>query len=96
MSTTASSAMSYARTGRNGGAIHIDGVTIAIVLSIALLGLVMVTSASVSIALVVIHSSAASSMSWASAPGFRLASSSRTAFRHPVRSRVRNAEAVVE
>src|SRR6202035_4730092 len=33
-----------------GGAVHIDTTTIAIVLSIALLGLVMVTSASVSIA----------------------------------------------
>jgi cell division protein FtsW len=42
--------MSYARSGRSGGAVHIDTVTIAIVLSIALLGLVMVTSASVSIA----------------------------------------------
>ena len=42
--------MSYGRSGRSGGAVHIDTVTIAIVLSIALLGLVMVTSASVSIA----------------------------------------------
>src|SRR4051812_30367009 len=50
MSTVAGSALSYARSGRNGGAVHIDTVTIAIVLSIALLGLVMVTSASVSIA----------------------------------------------
>ena len=50
MSTVASSALSYARSGRNGGAVHIDSVTIAIVLSIALLGLVMVTSASVSVA----------------------------------------------
>ncbi len=49
-STAASSPMSYARSGRSGGAVHIDAVTIAIVLSIALLGLVMVTSASVSIA----------------------------------------------
>ena len=38
------------RSGRGGGAVHIDSVTIALVLSIALLGLVMVTSASVSIA----------------------------------------------
>ena len=50
MSTVASSALSYARSGRNGGAVHIDSITIAIVLSIALLGLVMVTSASVSVA----------------------------------------------
>jgi cell division protein FtsW len=49
-STVASSPMSYARSGRGGGAVHIDTVTIALVLSIALLGLVMVTSASVSIA----------------------------------------------
>jgi cell division protein FtsW len=42
--------MSFARSGRGGGAVHIDSVTIALVLSIALLGLVMVTSASVSIA----------------------------------------------
>src|SRR5215475_15047351 len=49
-STIAGSPMSYARSGRGGGAIHIDSVTVAIVLSIALLGLVMVTSASVSIA----------------------------------------------
>jgi cell division protein FtsW len=38
------------RSSRGGGAVHIDSVTIALVLSIALLGLVMVTSASVSIA----------------------------------------------
>ncbi len=49
-STSATSPMSYGRSGRGGGAIHIDSVTVAIVLSIALLGLVMVTSASVSIA----------------------------------------------
>jgi cell division protein FtsW len=49
-SPAASSNMTYARSGRNSGAIHIDTVTIAIVLTIALLGLVMVTSASVSIA----------------------------------------------
>jgi cell division protein FtsW len=42
--------MSYARSSRGGGAVHIDTVTIALVLAIALLGLVMVTSASVSIA----------------------------------------------
>jgi cell division protein FtsW len=46
----ASSSMSYARSGRSGGAVHIDAVTIAIVLAISLLGLVMVTSASMSIA----------------------------------------------
>jgi cell division protein FtsW len=49
-STVANSSMSYARSSRGGGAIHIDTVTVVIVLSIALLGLVMVTSASVSIA----------------------------------------------
>jgi cell division protein FtsW len=49
-STVANSPMSYARSSRGGGAIHIDTVTVVIVLSIALLGLVMVTSASVSIA----------------------------------------------
>ena len=38
------------RSYRGGGAVHIDSVTIALVLAIALLGLVMVTSASVSIA----------------------------------------------
>jgi cell division protein FtsW len=42
--------MTYARSSRNGSAVHIDSVTIAIVLAISLLGLVMVTSASVSIA----------------------------------------------
>jgi cell division protein FtsW len=42
--------MTYARSSRGGGAVHIDSVTIAIVLAISLLGLVMVTSASVSIA----------------------------------------------
>src|SRR5215475_4928477 len=42
--------MTYARSGSRGSTLHIDGVTIAIVLSIVLLGLVMVTSASVSIA----------------------------------------------
>jgi cell division protein FtsW len=42
--------MVYARSGGRGGAVHIDAVTIALVLGIVLLGLVMVTSASVSIA----------------------------------------------
>jgi cell division protein FtsW len=46
----AGSPMSYARSSRGGGAIHIDSVTVVIVLSITLLGLVMVTSASVSTA----------------------------------------------
>ncbi len=50
MSTVASSAMTYARSGRSSGVIHVDTSTIAIVLAISLLGLVMVTSASVSIA----------------------------------------------
>jgi cell division protein FtsW len=42
--------MTYARSGRSSGALHLDTATIAIVLAISLLGLVMVTSASVSIA----------------------------------------------
>ncbi len=46
----ASSPLSYARSSGKAGAVHIDTVTIAIVLSIVLLGLVMVTSASVSVA----------------------------------------------
>jgi cell division protein FtsW len=50
MSSAASSAMAYARSSKGGGAVHIDSVMIAIVLAISLLGLVMVTSASVSIA----------------------------------------------
>jgi len=41
--------MGFARSGSRGG-VHLDAVTIAIVLGIVLLGLVMVTSASVSIA----------------------------------------------
>jgi cell division protein FtsW len=49
-SAAASSPMNYARSGRSGGAVHIDTVTISIVLAISLLGLVMVTSASVSVA----------------------------------------------
>jgi len=48
--TAASSTMTFARSGRSSGAVHLDAVTIAIVLAITLLGLVMVTSASVSIA----------------------------------------------
>jgi cell division protein FtsW len=42
--------MGYARSGRGGGGVHLDPVTIALALGIVLLGLVMVTSASVSIA----------------------------------------------
>ncbi|HEY3784481.1 MAG TPA: putative lipid II flippase FtsW [Steroidobacteraceae bacterium] len=49
-STAAGTPMTYARTSRGGGAIHIDTVTVALVLAISLLGLIMVTSASVSIA----------------------------------------------
>ncbi len=49
MSVSASPALPYSRA-RAGGAIHIDTVTVALVLAISLLGLVMVTSASVSIA----------------------------------------------
>ncbi len=45
-----SSLMGFARSGARTGPVHLDGVTIAIVLGIVLLGLVMVTSASVSIA----------------------------------------------
>ena len=50
MSSTLTSTLSYARSGRGGGTVHIDFVTIALIASISLLGLVMVTSASVSIA----------------------------------------------
>ncbi len=43
--------MSYARTGRRGGVtVHLDWVTVGLVSAILLLGLVMVTSASISIA----------------------------------------------
>ena len=44
------SLMGFARSGSRGGGVHLDSVTIAIALGIVLLGLVMVTSASVSIA----------------------------------------------
>jgi cell division protein FtsW len=44
------SSMPFARSGSRGGSIHIDRVTVGLVLSIVLLGLVMVTSASISIA----------------------------------------------
>jgi cell division protein FtsW len=50
MSSVASSTMAFARSSGRGGAVHIDSVTIALVLGIVLFGLVMVTSASVSIA----------------------------------------------
>ena len=46
----AGSPMAYARSSGRNSMVHIDGVTIALVLAISLLGLVMVTSASVSIA----------------------------------------------
>jgi len=49
-SAATSSPMSFARSSRNGGIVHIDWTTVSIVLAIGLLGLVMVTSASVSIA----------------------------------------------
>jgi cell division protein FtsW len=42
--------MGFARSGTRGGGVHLDAVTIALTLGIVLLGLVMVTSASVSIA----------------------------------------------
>lgn len=44
------SAMTYARSGDRGGGIYFDFVTLSLVLSLVLLGLVMVTSASISIA----------------------------------------------
>jgi cell division protein FtsW len=50
MNAAAGSSMLYGRSTARGGAVHIDTTTIAIVLSIVLLGLIMVTSASVSIA----------------------------------------------
>jgi cell division protein FtsW len=49
-STTAGSSMAFARSSGRGSVLHIDTVTIALVLAISLLGLVMVTSASVSVA----------------------------------------------
>ena len=42
--------MGFARGSSRSGAVHLDTVTLALVLGIVLLGLVMVTSASVSIA----------------------------------------------
>jgi cell division protein FtsW len=47
---SAASLMGFARSSGKNGAVHLDAVTIALVLAIVLLGLVMVTSASVSIA----------------------------------------------
>jgi cell division protein FtsW len=49
-STIAGSPMAFARSSGRGNVLHIDSVTIALVLGISLLGLIMVTSASVSIA----------------------------------------------
>ena len=48
--SAASSLMGFARSSGKGGAVHLDPVTIALTLALVLLGLVMVTSASVSIA----------------------------------------------
>ncbi|HUL17986.1 MAG TPA: putative lipid II flippase FtsW [Steroidobacteraceae bacterium] len=48
--SAASSLMGFARSSARNGAVHLDGVTLALVGAITLLGLVMVTSASVSIA----------------------------------------------
>ncbi len=51
MSSVAGSALiGFARSGRGGAVVHLDPVTIALALGIVLLGLVMVTSASVSVA----------------------------------------------
>jgi len=47
---TRSKGVAFARYSGRGAVVHLDGVTIALVLAIVLLGLVMVTSASVSIA----------------------------------------------
>jgi cell division protein FtsW len=49
-SAASSSLMSFARGSGRGAAVHLDPVTLALALGIVLLGLVMVTSASVSIA----------------------------------------------
>ncbi|HEY1284104.1 MAG TPA: putative lipid II flippase FtsW [Steroidobacteraceae bacterium] len=49
MNSTVSS-MTYARSGSRSAMVHIDTVTLGVVLAIVLLGLVMVTSASISIA----------------------------------------------
>ena len=50
MSASAGTLMGFARGNSRSGAVHLDPVTLALVLGIVLLGLVMVTSASVSIA----------------------------------------------
>ncbi|HVY80343.1 MAG TPA: putative lipid II flippase FtsW [Steroidobacteraceae bacterium] len=49
-STAMRSSMSFARSGSRGVSVYLDRVTVGLVLSIVLLGLVMVTSASISIA----------------------------------------------
>ena len=49
-STAIPSTLTSARSGSRSGGIHVDTVTIGLVLAIVLLGLVMVTSASISIA----------------------------------------------
>ena len=49
MNSTVSS-MTFARSGSRGAAVHVDTITVGVVLAIVLLGLVMVTSASISIA----------------------------------------------
>ena len=49
-STAIKSSMSFARSGSRGATVHIDRITVGLVLAILLLGLVMVTSASISIA----------------------------------------------
>ena len=50
MSTSSASLMSFARGSGRSGPVHVDTVTVALAAAIVLLGLVMVTSASVSIA----------------------------------------------
>ncbi len=50
MSASSASLMGFARSTAKNGSVHLDPVTIALALGIVLLGLVMVTSASVSIA----------------------------------------------
>jgi cell division protein FtsW len=50
MSASSASLMGFARSTAKNGSVHLDPVTIALVLGIVLLGLIMVTSASVSIA----------------------------------------------
>ncbi|HEY1492396.1 MAG TPA: putative lipid II flippase FtsW [Steroidobacteraceae bacterium] len=50
MSSSSASLMGFARSTAKNGAVHLDPVTIALALGIVLLGLIMVTSASVAIA----------------------------------------------